>query len=190
MMRTFYNGYCFAYNKETYIYNPTLALYFLEQFQETCQYPREMLDENLAMDRGKITYIWANELTIKTVFLTLLFNDIFYIMDSEPSLERDYADLIMILRSDMRQYQLLDMLIEFKYVSLKDVDLSGEQVKQLTVEKLKALTPVRQKLAKSKSKLEDYQQALKSTYGDVLRLHTYSVVAVGFDRLVWTEVVS
>jgi len=58
MMRAFYNGYCFALNnKEAFVYNPTLALYFMEHFQETCHYPEEMLDENLAMDRGKITYI-------------------------------------------------------------------------------------------------------------------------------------
>jgi hypothetical protein len=37
-------------------------------------------------------YRWANELTVKTAFLTLLFNDVFYIMDSEASLERSWAD--------------------------------------------------------------------------------------------------
>jgi len=57
MMRTFYNGHCFGYRVSDLIYNPTLALYFLKAFQRTCQYPEEMLDENLAMDRGKLLYI-------------------------------------------------------------------------------------------------------------------------------------
>jgi len=57
MMRAFYNGYLFSPRSEAYLYNPTLALYFLKAFQQAGQYPEEMLDENLAMDRGKIHYI-------------------------------------------------------------------------------------------------------------------------------------
>lgn len=317
MMQTFYNGYCFAYNKETFVYNPTLALYFMKEFQLKGRYPEEMLDENLAMDRGKITYIsqlpqgeqlildtlneasplciqrlahrfgvedmltaakdntfmasllyffgvltfggqtelrklilkipnlvvrklyveriqemflpdfrsdevaqicetfylsgnlqplcdfieqryfkvfdnrdyrWTNELTIKTVFLTLLFNDLYYIIDSEPSLDRGYADLIMILRPDMRQSRLLDILIEFKYVSLKDAKLSGEAIRQLSMDELKGFAPVQQKLREAQAKLNGYRQTLASTYGDTLRLHAYSVVALGFERVVWVEV--
>jgi len=33
MMRTFYNGYCFNERKTEFIYNPTLALYFLRTFK-------------------------------------------------------------------------------------------------------------------------------------------------------------
>ena len=316
MMRTFYNGYSFSYDTENLLYNPTLALYFLEHFQKSCQYPRKLLDTNLAMDRGKITYIsqlpggeqvildalgqpdslsipelahrfgvedmlyatkdvtfmasllyyfgvltlggetplgelvlkipnlvirqlyveriqemllpdvnkddalrtartfystgdmqplcefieqrfsvfnnrdyrWTNELTIKTAFLTMLFNDTFYIMDSETALERDYADLTMIVRPDMRRYQLLDILIEFKYLSLKELGLSGDEVTQMSSSDLTALTPVQQKFAESKPKLDGYRQVLEAKYGDKLRLHNYSVVALGFDRLVWTEI--
>jgi hypothetical protein len=57
LMRTFYNGYCFNYHRNTLVYNPTLALYFMEYFQKHCQYPENLLDSNLAMDRSKITYI-------------------------------------------------------------------------------------------------------------------------------------
>jgi hypothetical protein len=317
MMRTFYNGYCFSYGNESLVYNPTLALYFIKNFQETCQHPRQMLDENLAMDRGKLTYIsqlpmgdqliiealneeqplsipqleqrfgvedmlkavkdttfmasllyyfgvltmggetlfgeiilkipnlvvrklyieriretllsdvtdreesqvaaqalyqkgtiqplcdfmekkyfkvfscrdyrWSNELTIKTAFLTLLFNDIFYIMDSEPALERNYPDLTMIVRPNMRKFHLLDILIEFKYVSLKDAGLSGEQVKMLSFDELKALKPVQEKLLKTKIQLARYRKILEDKYGENLRLHCYGVVSVGFERLVWEE---
>jgi hypothetical protein len=40
LMRTFYNGYCF--NTETFdlVYNPTLAIYFLEEFQKRGRPPR------------------------------------------------------------------------------------------------------------------------------------------------------
>ncbi|OUD14026.1 hypothetical protein TPSD3_06700 [Thioflexithrix psekupsensis] len=46
-------------------------------------------------------YRWANELVIKTAFLTILFNDIFYVMDSEQELNKGYADLSLIVRPDI-----------------------------------------------------------------------------------------
>jgi len=59
MMRLFYDGYCFSYenpNNEL-VYNPTLALYFLKHYQRRCRPPDNMLDNNLAMDHTKLTYI-------------------------------------------------------------------------------------------------------------------------------------
>ncbi|WP_080800168.1 AAA family ATPase, partial [Desulfamplus magnetovallimortis] len=50
-------------------------------------------------------YRWANELTVKTAFLTLLYNDILFIMDSEKEIERGFADLSMIIRPDMRKFR-------------------------------------------------------------------------------------
>jgi hypothetical protein len=55
----------------------------------------------------------------ETIFLTLLFNDTLYIMDSELALQRTYRDLTMIVRPEMRQYQQLDILIEFKYIKFE-----------------------------------------------------------------------
>ena len=57
LMRTFYNGSSFSYHFDDLLYNPTLVLYFLKTLQQECCYPRRMLDSNLAMDKGKITYI-------------------------------------------------------------------------------------------------------------------------------------
>lgn len=57
LMRTFYNGYHFATKAGERLYNPTLGLYFLKALQTDGVYPEEMLDENLAMDRGKLRYI-------------------------------------------------------------------------------------------------------------------------------------
>jgi hypothetical protein len=316
MMRTFYNGYCFSYEKMPLVYNPTLAIYFMKEFQNRCKYPRNMLDSNLAMDRGKIRYIaqlpegdklivkslsdeepitiykladrfgvedmltvrkdnefmssllyyfgvltmgetlfdkivltipnlvirslyveqiqdmlspefrkddamkcseifyqtgnmqplcdlieksyfnvfsnrdyrWTNELTVKTLFLTLLFNDILYIMDSESALQRTYADLTMILRPDMRQYKLLDILIEFKYISLSDAKLIGEKAKEMSVDELKAIPIVKEKLSEAKTKVKQYSEILNQKYGDLLRLRSFSVVFIGFVRLAWEDV--
>ncbi len=132
-------------------------------------------------------YRWANELSVKLVFLTLLFNDTFYIMDSESSLERTYADLTMIIRPDMRRFKLQDFLFEFKYVSLKEVALSGEQVKAMSLAELQELPLVKQRLTEAKQALTGYGLVLAKVYGDQLRLRSYSVVAIGFERLVGEE---
>jgi len=92
-------------------------------------------------------YAQANELTLKTAFLTLLYNDLLFIMDSEPELDRRYADLTMIIRPDKRHGRLVDVLMEFKFVPLKDLGLSGEQLKAMSPHELDALPQVRQALA-------------------------------------------
>ncbi len=51
------------------------------------------------------------------------------------------------------------------------------------------LKQVRQKFHEARTALESYRKVLTTKYGELLlRLHTYSVVSVGFDRLVWEEV--
>jgi len=318
LMQTFYNAYCFSVSVNELVYNPTLVLYFLKHFQRYCQFPQQMLDDNLAMDLGKLTYlsrlpngraiIWqalngtpplvlsllanrfgvdqmlkttqsnqfivsllyylgiltldrktdklrklrfkipnlvvrklyvehlfemllpqpereevrllaeafyqtgdlqpvchfmeqryfkvfdnrdyatANELTIKTAFLTVLFNDVWYMMDSEMACKRRYTDLTMIIRPDFRELPLYDFILEFKYLKLTEVKLSGAEVKKLSLKKLEALEPVKEKLAEAKQQLLDYQTCLEEECHEVLKLQLISVVAVGFDRVVWQKV--
>lgn len=57
VMRAFYNGYSFSYDLPPTIYNPTLALYFLDYLKQEVSYPRQLFDSNLDMDRVKIDYI-------------------------------------------------------------------------------------------------------------------------------------
>ena len=318
LLRAFYNSYCFSEFSTQQIYNPTLALYFFESFQKGCRYPRQMLDDNLAMDLSKLTYlsrlpngraiIWqalngapplalsslanrfgvdqmlkttqsnqfiisllyylgiltlggktdleelcfkipnlvvrklyvehllemllpqdtereatrelakefyrtgdlqpvcdfveqryfqifanrdykdANELTIKTAFATILFNDVWYMVDSEMPLGRRYADLTMLIRPDFRQLPLYDFIIEFKYLKLSEVNLSGAELKKLSLTELEALKPVKAKLKEAKLQLLDYQSRLEKKSDDRLKLQLISVVAVGFERVVWQTV--
>jgi len=317
MMRRFYNGYRFSYNAEQAVYNPTLALYFLENWYNYCQYPRDMLDSNLAMDRNKITYIanlprgeqviaaaldeehpllvnrlshrfgvaemfekeketvamasllyffgvltiggetplrqlvlripnlvtqklyveqlqkallpsiplresvqpivedffltgnlqalcdfienklfrvldnrdyrWADEFSLKMAFLTLIFNDFFYIIDSEPALERSYADLLLLVRPDMRHTPLLDLLLEFKYVDLKEAGLNGDEARNAEDDYLRNLPIVRAKLSDAQKQLRIYRQRLTAVYDNALKLRSYAIVSIGFERLIWVE---
>jgi len=315
LLHRFYNGYRFGEGDNPPIYNPTLALYFLDYFSRYGRYPRQMLDDNLAMDRNRIQYVarlphgetlvnaalndaeplavaqlinrfgvqdmltaprdpdflatllyyfgvltlagrdalgklqlaipnqvirklyverlqeqtlpryedqeqrqrvverfyatgdlgplcdlleqtwfqvfdnrdlrWSNELVIKTAFLAVLFNDAFYVMDSEPALGRGYGDLLLRVRPDMRQYALLDHLLEFKALSLKAVGLTSAELATKTREELRALPAVAEKLRDAEQQLAAYRAVLTGVGGEPLKLRTHAVVGIGLERLVW-----
>lgn len=316
-MRTFYNGYRFSDRAAESVYNPTLALYFLKYLANHGDYPRRMLDENLAMDRQKLVYIsqlphgesvlvkalsgddtlaipqlaqrfgvqdvlnavkdetfmvsllyyfgvltwmgltafneevfkipnlvarslyverlqelwlpdyedkacihqvskhfcqtgdlqplcdfierryfkvlsnrdyrWSNELLVKIAFLTLLFNDRLYMMVSELETDRGYVDLSLIVRPDMRRFQALDLLLEFKYLSLKDLGLTGEQAREKTHDELATLPAVAAKLDKAEDQARRYGATLQERYG-LTDLRAFAVVALGLERVVWRAV--
>lgn len=317
LMRTFYNGYCFSEDSRERLYNPTLSLYFLKALQTDGHYPREMLDENLAMDRGKLSYIaelphgeevlaqalngeegiliprlakrfgvadvltavkdqpfmasllyyfgiltltgvgildkpilnipnlvaralyverlrerwlptyedrqtiphlaetvyltgdlaplvefieqryfpilsnrdyrWSNELMVKLAFLTLLFDDRLYMMVSETEMDHGYIDLSLIVRTDRRMTGALDLLLEFKYVSLKDLNLTGEQVREQSRDALAALPVVRTALEAAGNQAQRYGAALSERYG-LTDPRLYAVVGIGLERVVWQTV--
>jgi len=317
-MKAYYNGYRFSLKAKEYVYNPTMCLYFFEEFYENCEFPREMLDDNLAVDYEKIKYaaeltrgrhivfdlceknasveisqlkkrfgveellsdntkdnqfitsylyyvgtltylaetnegqlslkvpnlvmkrlyvdrikemlfpepisrdtgiesarqvftkgnltpiceflenhyfktlsnrdyVWANELTVKMAFLTLLYNDVLYIMDSELEITRTYIDLTMIIRPDKKHFKIFDVLIEFKYIPLSDAKMTGEQARNLTKEELENLPCVQKELADAKNQARSYSQKLNKKYNN-LKLRAFAVVSLGFDRLCWKEV--
>ncbi len=132
-------------------------------------------------------YKWANELTVKTLFLSLLYNDTLYIMDSEPETERRFPDLTMIIRPDMRRFTIFDVLIEFKYVKLGEVKMSGEQARKASLQTLRQLPLMQQQMEAAAQQARDYGNALERKYPD-LRLKRFAVVAVGFERLWWEAV--
>jgi len=141
-------------------------------------------------------YLHFNELTVKTLFIALLYYNDLYIMDSEPAIQRLYGDLIMMIRPEMRHYEICDILIEFKYVPLSDKEdkqdkqykFSGQQIQQKSQTELADLKPVKKELTSAKKQLRGYRKTLQNKYGDSLKLRTYAVVSVGFERLLWEEV--
>jgi hypothetical protein len=58
----------------------------------------------------------------------------------------------------------------------------------VSVADLKATPTVKKKLAEARGQLRTYGPLLQQKYGALLRLRTYAVVAVGFERVVWEEV--
>ncbi len=128
--------------------------------------------------------VWANELTVKTLFLSLLWNDRSYITHSEPELDHRYADLCLLRRPDARTSSLWDLLFEFKRLSLKDLGMSGEDVKAASRSELMELAPVSGALDQAEGQLVAYRAALARSRGETLKLRSYAVVALSFERLV------
>jgi hypothetical protein len=315
LMKTYYNGYRFCKRTKEYLYNPTLCLYFLKELHDYCELPEKIMDENLAVDTQKITYIsklpigesmildlghkesiveiselkerfgiedllldyskdrqfiasylyyvgalttagetitgktalkipnllmkslyidrivqmllpdpyirdkgklaaeqiytkgdiqplcnfivnhyfkilsnrdyvWANELTVKTAFITLLYNDNLYIMDSETEIDRRYTDLTMIIRPDKRRFEIFDILIEFKYVSLSEAKLTGEKARNMDQKDLDQLPCIKDSMDAAISQANQYAKSLNQKYSE-LRLKSFAVVALGFDRISW-----
>lgn len=127
-------------------------------------------------------YRWANELTVKTAFLTLLYNDIIYIMDSETEIERRHADLTMIIRPDKHHGKVFDVLIEFKFVPLKEAALDADTAKKLTAEDLKQLPPIAKQMKQGAEQVKNYGKKLENKYGN-LRLQKFVVVSLGFEKI-------
>ncbi|MCP4900534.1 MAG: AAA family ATPase, partial [bacterium] len=127
---------------------------------------------------------WANELTVKTIFLSLLWNAPSYITHSEPELEHRYADLCLLRRPDARESSLCDLLFEFKRLSLKTLGMRGEDVRPASRAELMELAKVRDALDQAETHGAAYRGALERRQGAALKLRAYAVVALGFARLV------
>jgi hypothetical protein len=56
-IRNWYNGYRFSPKARERVYNPTMALYFLDHLQRDQESPRQLLDDNLAADEDKLRFI-------------------------------------------------------------------------------------------------------------------------------------
>ncbi|MGB4497949.1 MAG: PD-(D/E)XK nuclease domain-containing protein [Methylococcaceae bacterium] len=131
-------------------------------------------------------YRWSNELIIKIAFMTLLFNDNIYMMLSEAETDRGYVDLSLIVRPDMRQFQALDLVLEFKYIGLKELAMKGAELKALPQNELSKLPLVKSKLDEATAQATDYAKSLSDCYR-LDRIRAFSVVALGFERVVWVE---
>ncbi|MDM8536652.1 AAA family ATPase [Desulfobacterales bacterium HSG17] len=158
-------------------------LYETGNMQPICDF----VEQQYFMVFSNRDYKWANELTVKTAFLTLLYNDILYIMDTESELDRRYADLTMIIRPDMRRFTILDVLVEFKFVKLKDAEMSREQARKLTKEELQNMALMKAQMEDAKKQVKDYGDVLNKRHKN-LRLRKYAVVSLGFERIWWEEV--
>lgn len=122
-MATWYNGYTFSQDAAERVYNPTLALYFLENLQRTCKPPRKMLDANLATDQAKLTYM-AGLLMGRQMLLDLMQGK-----DPEVSELEDRFGMKAMLREEVRSNTFMaSLLYYFGVLTLKGGSIRGDLV--------------------------------------------------------------
>jgi len=130
----------------------------------------------------------VNETGIKTLFLSILFDDTRYVTFSEVELGQEYADLCLLVRPEMRRYGYYDLLFEFKLVRRRELGKKGRELREMDEDALRELAPVRKALAEARDQADRYRAALVGSQGaETLNLRTYVVVAVGLERMLGEE---
>ena len=103
-------------------------------------------------------------------------------MDSETEIDRRYADLTMIIRPDKRYGKVFDVLIEFKFIKLKDAGTSADKVQKLSEDELMLIPEIINQIKDGENQVQEYGNKLEQKYGN-LRLQKFVVVALGFERV-------
>ncbi len=126
----------------------------------------------------------SNEMVVKALFLSMLFDDTRYVTLSEPEIERGYADLCLLVRPEMRQYGFFDLLFEFKLVRRKELGKKAIELAAMDELSLCQLPAVARALVEARQQAKRYARALVRRIGEAtLKLRVHVVVAVGLERM-------
>ncbi len=130
----------------------------------------------------------VNEMVVKALFLAILFDDTRYVTFSEPEIEREYADLCLLVRPEMRQFGFFDLLFEFKLVRRKELGFKGRELAEMDEASLRQLRPVAAAFEEAREQTRRYRQKLVRRLGETtLKLRSYAVVAIGLERMLGEE---
>ncbi|MCP4657693.1 MAG: AAA family ATPase [bacterium] len=135
-----------------------------------------------------------NEMVVKTLFMSMLFDDTRYVTHSELELEKRYVDLCLLVRPEMRRHGFFDLLFEFKLVRRKALGKKGQELKSMDEAELRRLPAVAKAFTEARDQAKDYRAALlrrsepELSALDPPRLRSYVVVAVGLERMLGEEV--
>ena len=88
----------------------------------------------------------------------------------------------MIIRPDKRHAVVYDVLIEFKFVTLKNAGITGTQAEKLSENALSEIPRIRQELENGTKQVIEYGKKLESRHKN-LRLVKFVVVAPGCERV-------
>jgi hypothetical protein len=132
----------------------------------------------------------VNEMVLKALFLSILFDDHRFVLHSELEVEKGYVDLCLLARPESRYRQAFDILFELKLVRRKTLGRKGLELRSMDEAALRELPAVKKAFAEAREQVERYRDALERKYGDRAHRRGYAVVAVGLERLLGEEVTS
>ncbi len=130
----------------------------------------------------------VNEMVLKALFLSILFDDQRFVLHSELEVEKGYVDLCLLVRPESRYRNPFDILFELKLVRRKTLGKKGRELREMDEAALRDLPAVEKALAEARNQVKRYRDALVRQRGDGVRRRAYAVVAVGLERLLGEEV--
>ncbi len=131
----------------------------------------------------------VNEMVVKSLFLSILFDDTRYVTFSELELAQGYADLCLLVRPEMRRYGFFDLLFELKLVRRKELGKKGRELSEMSEEALRQLPKVAKAFAEARDQAARYRDRLVQLFGEAaLNLRCFAVVAVGLERILGEEI--
>ena len=93
----------------------------------------------------------------------------------------------MIIRHDKSYGKIFDVLIEFKFVNLKDAGMSADQARELSEDELHRIPEIVKQMEDGKKQVKEYGKKLEQRHGN-LRLQKFVVVALGFERVCFRKI--
>ncbi len=130
----------------------------------------------------------VNEMVLKALFLSLLFDDQRFVVHSELELERGYADLCLLVRPENRYRQAFDILFELKLVRRKHLGKKARELRALNSAELQRLPAVQKAMTEARLQVSGYRDALVRQRGEDVQPRCYAVVALGLERILGVEV--
>ena len=173
-------------------------LFYHGQLEPLCNF----LEESYMSIYSNRDYPQFKELSLKSLFIALLYHNNLYTIYSEPEFTRRYGDIYMELKPDKWQSIFFNLLFEFKQLALKELipapdsakkrqrrkPLTEDEVKAKTRDELLLIPAVKDALDGAKTQLHNYQQILYKRYGTDFKLRSYAVVGVGLGKVVFEKV--
>ncbi len=132
----------------------------------------------------------VNEMVLKAIFLSILFDDQRFVLHSELEVERGYVDLCLLVRPESRYPNPFDILFELKLVRRKTLGKKGQELRSMDEAALRELPAVKKAFAEARDQVGRYRAALSRRHGDGVPRRGYAVVAVGLERILGEEVLS
>jgi len=174
------------------------TLFYHGELQPFCDF----LEENQMSIYSNRDYPQFKELTLKSLFISLLYHNNLYTIHSEPEFTRRYGDIYMELKPDKRQSMFYNLLFEFKQLALSEIipaanpnkkrqrktPLSEEEVLAKSRDELMVIPAIKVAMDEAKSQLKGYQATLSKRYGTGFKLRSYAVVGVGIGRIVFEPI--
>jgi Predicted AAA-ATPase/PD-(D/E)XK nuclease superfamily len=117
-LRKWYNGYLFSPSAKKKVYNSTMVLYFVSQYQRSMEYPSTLLDPNIASDYKKIRQVF--ELIRRDPFTLPTFNTLI----ETQSITAELTEVFSLERG-FNTSDAVSMLFYMGFLTIVERDLSS-----------------------------------------------------------------